>query len=165
MLDPNFRLGNQPRVAARPKARCELNASAHFGGCSSLLSQPVVGSLLRGSGRSQSRHWSLRGPLPPGGSASHRHAGILKNGLSEGDMLRPRKLVPWGKSKTRTFKIPDVAICSRSREPRAPAAVGKPRRAILAELARRGKAPPAPQNLGGAFLAQLSSSSVTPGCR
>jgi hypothetical protein len=41
----------------------------YFGGCSSLLSQPVVVSLLRGAGRSQSRHWSLRGPLPPGGSA------------------------------------------------------------------------------------------------
>jgi hypothetical protein len=41
-------------------------------------------------------------------------------------MLRPGKLVSWGKSKTLTFKISDVAICSG--EPRALAAVGMLRR-------------------------------------
>jgi hypothetical protein len=42
---------------------------SHFGGCNSLLSQPITRSLCRGSGRSQSKHWKVRFPLPSGGSA------------------------------------------------------------------------------------------------
>jgi hypothetical protein len=41
----------------------------YLGGRSSPFNQPVAVSDLRGSGRSQSRHWNVRGPLPPGGSA------------------------------------------------------------------------------------------------
>jgi hypothetical protein len=43
-----------------------------FGGCSSLLSQPIALSVVRGSGRSQSKHCNVRGPLSPGGRARTR---------------------------------------------------------------------------------------------
>jgi hypothetical protein len=46
----------------------------YFGGCSSLLSQPVACSVFRGSGPSQSKHWGLRCPLPSGGSARNKSA-------------------------------------------------------------------------------------------
>jgi nucleoid-associated protein YejK len=32
---------------------------------------------LSGSGRSQSRHWNVRGPLPSGGHAIHSHYRII----------------------------------------------------------------------------------------
>jgi len=41
----------------------------YFGGCSSLFNQPVTLSVFSGSGPSQSKHWNVRCPLPPGGSA------------------------------------------------------------------------------------------------
>jgi hypothetical protein len=41
----------------------------YFGGCSSLVSQRAALSVFSGSGPSQSKHWNVRGPLPPGGSA------------------------------------------------------------------------------------------------
>jgi hypothetical protein len=47
---------------------------SYFGGCSSLLSQPVACSVFRGSGPSQSKHWGLRCPLPSGGSARNKSA-------------------------------------------------------------------------------------------
>jgi hypothetical protein len=37
-------------------------------------SQPDTWSDFKGSGRSQSKHWNVRGPLPPGGSARIRCA-------------------------------------------------------------------------------------------
>jgi hypothetical protein len=43
--------------------------ATYFGGFNSPFNQPVALSVFRGSGRSQSIHWSLRGPFPPGGSA------------------------------------------------------------------------------------------------
>ena len=46
----------------------------HFGGCSSLFSQPVTPSVFSGSGPSQSKHWNVRGPLPPRGSARIKKA-------------------------------------------------------------------------------------------
>ncbi len=46
----------------------------YFGGCSSPFNQPVTLSVLSGSGRSQSKHWNLRSPLPPGGSARIKKA-------------------------------------------------------------------------------------------
>jgi hypothetical protein len=46
----------------------------YFGGCSSLFNQPVAASDFSGSGRSQSRHWNVRRPLPPGGSARIKKA-------------------------------------------------------------------------------------------
>lgn len=55
----------------RFEMRCLL---AHLGGRSSLFSQPVAASDFSGSGRSQSRHWNLRCPLPPGGSARIKKA-------------------------------------------------------------------------------------------
>ena len=48
--------------AAPPEAFC-------CGGRNSLCNQPVTVSDLSGSGRSQSKHWNARRPLPPGGSA------------------------------------------------------------------------------------------------
>ena len=42
---------------------------AYLGGCSSLFNQPVTISAFSGSGPSQSKHWNVRCPLPPGGSA------------------------------------------------------------------------------------------------
>jgi hypothetical protein len=47
---------------------------AHSGGRSSLLSQPVTVGVFSGSGRSHSKHWNVRGPLPPGGSARIKKA-------------------------------------------------------------------------------------------
>jgi hypothetical protein len=41
----------------------------YFGGCSSPFNQPVALSDFSGSGRSQSKHWNVRCPLPPGGNA------------------------------------------------------------------------------------------------
>jgi len=41
----------------------------YFGGCSSLFSQPNTLSVFMGSGRSQSKHWNVRCPLPSGGRA------------------------------------------------------------------------------------------------
>ena len=49
-------------------------ARLYFGGCSSLLSQPVAASDFSGSGRSQSRHCMVRLPLPPGGNARIKKA-------------------------------------------------------------------------------------------
>src|SRR5580693_6420444 len=49
-------------------------APCYFGGCSSLLSQPIAFSVFRGSGPSQSKHWNLRCPLPSGGSARIKYA-------------------------------------------------------------------------------------------
>jgi hypothetical protein len=46
--------------------------AAYFGGCSSLESQRSASSDFRGSGCSQSMHWNVRRPLPPGGSAKVR---------------------------------------------------------------------------------------------
>jgi hypothetical protein len=46
----------------------------YLGGCSSPFSQPITSSVLIGSGRSHSRHWNTRGPLPPGGSARIKKA-------------------------------------------------------------------------------------------
>ncbi len=46
----------------------------YFGGCNSPFNQRVAVSVFIGSGRSQSRHWSVRGPLPPGGSARSKCA-------------------------------------------------------------------------------------------
>ncbi len=46
----------------------------YFGGCSSLLIQPVAASDFSGSGRSQSRHCMVRLPLPPGGNARIKKA-------------------------------------------------------------------------------------------
>ena len=59
-----------------------MGGMPYFGGCasdyipkpSSLLSQPVVVSVFRGSGPSQSKHCNLRGPLPSGGSARIKSA-------------------------------------------------------------------------------------------
>jgi len=45
---------------------------AYFGGRSSPLSQPIHFSVVSGSGSSQSKHWKVRWPLPPGGSAEVR---------------------------------------------------------------------------------------------
>jgi hypothetical protein len=50
------------------------NIVPYFGGCSSLLSQPNTLSVFRGSGRSQSKHWSVRFPFPSEGSAKTRGA-------------------------------------------------------------------------------------------
>jgi hypothetical protein len=47
---------------------------SYFGGCSSLFSQPVAFSDCSGSGSSQSRHWNVRRPLPPGGTARIKKA-------------------------------------------------------------------------------------------
>jgi len=41
-----------------------------FGGRSSPISQPIVFSVVSGSGPSQSKHWNVRLPLPRGGSAN-----------------------------------------------------------------------------------------------
>ncbi|SRR6266446_9827642 len=41
----------------------------YFGGCSSPFNQPVALSDFSGSGRSHSKHWNVRCPLPPGGNA------------------------------------------------------------------------------------------------
>src|SRR3981189_2495393 len=46
----------------------------YFGGCSSPCSQPVALSDLSGSGPAHSKHWNVRGPLPPGGSARIKKA-------------------------------------------------------------------------------------------
>ncbi len=53
--------------AAPPEAFC-------CGGRNSLCNQPVTVSDLSGSGRSQSKHWNARRPLPPGGSARIKKA-------------------------------------------------------------------------------------------
>jgi hypothetical protein len=67
---------SEPLLERFGNQRCTLRAylqnvdpPGHFGGCNSLFNQPVAASDFRGSGRSQSRHWNVRGPLPPGGSA------------------------------------------------------------------------------------------------
>jgi hypothetical protein len=49
-----------------------------FGGRSSPISQPIVFSVVSGSGPSQSKHWNVRLPLPRGGSANV--SGGLKSG-------------------------------------------------------------------------------------
>src|SRR6267142_5884871 len=41
---------------------------------SSPESQPVASSVFMGSGRSQSKHWNVRSPLPPEGSARIKSA-------------------------------------------------------------------------------------------
>src|SRR5258705_12820274 len=46
----------------------------YFGGCSSVLTQPVAASDFSGSGRSQSTHCMVRLPLPPGGNARIKKA-------------------------------------------------------------------------------------------
>jgi hypothetical protein len=51
-----------------------IGAYLYFGGCSSLFSQRITLSVFRGSGRSQSKHWKVRCPLPSGGSAKTRYA-------------------------------------------------------------------------------------------
>jgi hypothetical protein len=64
----------------------------YSGGCNSLLSQPITRSVLRGSGRSQSRHWNVRCPLPPGGSAGIRTAPSVASrsfSLAHGTILPP----------------------------------------------------------------------------
>jgi hypothetical protein len=48
--------------------------ASYCGGRSSLESQRSASSDFRGSGRSQSRHWNVRRPLPPGGSARIKNA-------------------------------------------------------------------------------------------
>src|SRR5712672_2293358 len=49
-------------------------ATYYFGGCNSLLNQRVTVSDSSGSGPSQLKHWNVRCPLPPGGSAKIRYA-------------------------------------------------------------------------------------------
>jgi hypothetical protein len=44
--------------------------SVYFGGCSSLLIQPIAFSVFIGSGESQSKHWNVRCPLPPGNASA-----------------------------------------------------------------------------------------------
>jgi Predicted nucleotide-binding protein containing TIR-like domain len=53
-------------------AECCLSRRGSFGGCSSLLNHRAVFSVVSGSGPSQSNHWKVRLPLPPGGSAKVR---------------------------------------------------------------------------------------------
>jgi hypothetical protein len=68
---------NQSRRKIRPRGarRWGQPRRPYFGGCNSLLSQPIARSVFSGSSdRSQSKHWNVRGPLPPGGSAKVRGA-------------------------------------------------------------------------------------------
>jgi hypothetical protein len=59
----------------RGPSRRKLAGSFHrFGGCSSPINQPVAFSVFIGSGRSQSKHWNVRCPSPPGGSARIKNA-------------------------------------------------------------------------------------------
>jgi hypothetical protein len=56
-------------IVPKSESDRELPTDAYFGGRNSLFSQPKAAFDFRGSGRSQSKHWNVRGPLPPGGSA------------------------------------------------------------------------------------------------
>src|SRR4051795_3537754 len=51
-----------------------MSKSVLRGGCSSPFSQPPALSDFSGSGPSQSKHWNVRCPLPPGGSAKNKGA-------------------------------------------------------------------------------------------
>src|SRR6266513_684181 len=67
---------------------------AYVGGCSSLLSQRIAFSVFRGSGRSQSKHWKVRPPLPSGGSAKVRlapHLGQVSRSPSPMRIILPPK--------------------------------------------------------------------------
>ncbi len=53
----------------RPESTKVNLRGPYFGGCSSPFNQPVALPDFSGSGRSHSKHWNVRCPLPPGGSA------------------------------------------------------------------------------------------------
>jgi hypothetical protein len=59
-------------VGHRSLSNFQCPAVLYFGGCNSLFNQPVAVSVFRGSGLSQSKHWNVRLPLPPGRSARIR---------------------------------------------------------------------------------------------
>lgn len=63
-----------PRYRPSDPLRDAMSDIAHLGGRSSLFNQPAATSDFSGSGRSQSRHWNVRCPLPPGGSARIKKA-------------------------------------------------------------------------------------------
>jgi hypothetical protein len=58
----------------RPEPEKLVGSFHRFSGCSSPINQPVAFSVFIGSGRSQSKHWNVRGPSPPGGSARIKNA-------------------------------------------------------------------------------------------
>jgi hypothetical protein len=70
--------GDTSEVSGGVSLRCQGRsfgvACIYLGGCSSLLNQPATLSVFSGSAPSQSRHWNVRCPLPPGGSARIKKA-------------------------------------------------------------------------------------------
>ena len=58
------------RSSVGPETYKERCPCAYFGGCSSLLIQPIAFSVFIGSGESQSKHWDVRCPLPPGNASA-----------------------------------------------------------------------------------------------
>ena len=58
----------------QPSLLDDSHRRSYLGGCSSLFSQPITLSVLRGSGPSHSRHRNKRVPTTPGGSAGMRCA-------------------------------------------------------------------------------------------
>ena len=58
----------------RPEPEKLAGSFHRFSGCSSPINQPVAFSVFIGSGRSQSKHWNVRCPSPPGGSARIKNA-------------------------------------------------------------------------------------------
>ena len=61
-------------VGERPPTRRSYSSEPKPSEPSSPFSEPLIFSDLSGSGRSQSRHWNVRSPLPPGGSARVKKA-------------------------------------------------------------------------------------------
>lgn len=57
---------DKDRVPAPPNERGHRLERPYFGGCNSLLIQPITLSVFRGSNSSQSKHWNLRAPFPSG---------------------------------------------------------------------------------------------------
>ncbi len=56
------------RMSGRPYTQVKKRRH-YWGGFSSPCSQPLAVSVFKGSGRSHSKQWSERSPLPPGGRA------------------------------------------------------------------------------------------------
>jgi hypothetical protein len=84
--------GGPPVEEALPLFRFQSSLACMSGDPSSPSSQPNTLADSRGSGRSQSKHWNVRCPLPPGGSAKIRwapHLGQVGRSACPIDLILP----------------------------------------------------------------------------
>ena len=108
-----LRLQKQRRQDIRPistkNKRGRQLRRPYFGGSNSPFNQPVALSVFNGSGRSQSKHWNVRGPSPPGGSARIKKAPQL------GQVGR----LAWPMRYSMTADL-QLSVRSRTRNPKNP---------------------------------------------